>query len=122
MSGRPRAAAAAIGMVDADGDVLVVGASVKSLEDALDPPEPKAPPAPVKPEPAMEPAWDAFAEFWNGMLEGKGSIADVQEAFSTLLDRADEFKAAMQERAETATKPPAELLALVRRTPQGEAA
>ena len=34
----------------ADGDVLVVGASVKSLEDALDPPEPVAAPAP-KPMP-----------------------------------------------------------------------
>ncbi|MFA7290879.1 MAG: LPD38 domain-containing protein [Rhodocyclaceae bacterium] len=46
-----------------------------------------------KTQAAMEPSWDAFADFWNGMLEGRGSITDVQESFATILDRAEEFKA-----------------------------
>ena len=38
------------------------------------------------------------------------------------MTRADAFKAEMTERAATATKPPAAVLAMLRRKPQGEAA
>ncbi len=46
-------------------------------------------------EAGIAPEWDSFAEFWNGLLEGKGSIADLQAVFATILDRAEEFKASI---------------------------
>lgn len=56
-------------------------------------PEDKSIPSSVeKAEVAMEPTWDSFVDFWNGMIDGNGAIDDVQEAFATILDRADEFK------------------------------
>lgn len=44
---------------------------------------------------AMEPTWDSFSAFWNGLLDGKGTIADVRDAFGTMLDRAEEMKASI---------------------------
>lgn len=36
---------------------------------------------------------DSFAEFWNGLIEGKGTIDDVKKSFALLVDEADAFRA-----------------------------
>lgn len=60
-------------------------------------PQSATPPARIESaQVAMQPEWDSFADFWNALVDGKsGSIEDVHEAFSTLLDRAEEFKASL---------------------------
>lgn len=55
----------------------------------------RVPDAVERAEQSMAPNWDSFADFWNGLLEGKSTIDDVKESFATVLDRADEFKASI---------------------------
>lgn len=46
-----------------------------------------------KTETDMTPDLDSFAEFWNGLIEGKGTIDDVKKSFALLVDEADAFRA-----------------------------